>query len=399
MFYRRIGQIERSVISKKVRLIRNIDWWKDGYLLLFGIVVARDFMTTTMYDVNWLSRFSLAIYLLVPIYAGAKFLLHNTFTKKETVLVIIIGIAFSIAAYLSGYHFLWTLGWLIIGAKDVSVDNIMKVYAIITLIGMSLTVVTSLLGIVPNLIYEVDGRNRQALGIIYPTDCAAHIFYLTMIIACISNRVMKWWKIGVIILIDVLIYQVCGARTSTICLAIFIVMNIICLFYKQLFTKISKLIKALIYSPAIIALISIIFIILFDMRYPIWVKLDSILNSRLRLGAEAIQQYGVKLFGQFIEEAGFGGEILSPTTYFFIDNSYIRMLLEYGIVIFVLVVMMYIMIGKKALVEKRYILLITITIVAIQSFMEHHLIEVTYCPLIVLLFADFKIHKMKEQKR
>lgn len=80
------------------------------------------------------------------------------------------------------------LAFLIVGAKDVSIDKILKVYLLIDSIIMLIAFVCSQLGMIENLQYWKNEQMRFALGSVYPTDFAAHIFYIVLVAICLYNR-------------------------------------------------------------------------------------------------------------------------------------------------------------------------------------------------------------------
>ena len=102
-------------------------------------------------------------------------------------------------------------------------------------------------------------------------------------------------------------------------------------------------------------------------------------------------EYFIKPFGQFIEEQGWGGVAdptgIDPAKYFFIDDMYIRMLFEYGIIVFAVVLILLIVIGHKAIGAKQYVLFAAIVMIGVHSFMEHHLLEMAYNPFLLVLLA------------
>ena len=69
------------------------------------------------------------------------------------------------------------------------------------------------------------------------------------------------------------------------------------------------------------------------------------------------------------------------------DSSYIRIGLLYGVVLFVVVMVLFWMQGRRAIQEQRLVLLVAIAIIGLHSFMEHHLIEIAYNPILCFLFT------------
>ena len=94
-----------------------------------------------------------------------------------------------------------------------------------------------------------------------------------------------------------------------------------------------------------------------------------------------------KTLRQYIEEHGNGGSIIAKDNYFFIDNSFVRCMYEYGAIVFVLVIVLIFMAQKKMLDNEKYIMCLAFFIVTIASFAEHHLLEIAYNPFIFSVFA------------
>ena len=66
---------------------------------------------------------------------------------------------------------------------------------------------------------------------------------------------------------------------------------------------------------------------------------------------------------------------------------YLRMLFEYGIIVFAVVLILLIFIGHKAIATKQYVLFAAIVMIGVHSFMEHHLLEMAYDPFLLVLLA------------
>ena len=79
--------------------------------------------------------------------------------------------------------------------------------------------------------------------------------------------------------------------------------------------------------------------------------------------------------------------IIAKDNYFFIDNSFVRCMYEYGAIVFVLVIVLIFMAQKKMLDNEKYIMCLAFFIVTIASFAEHHLLEIAYNPFIFSVFA------------
>ena len=113
--------------------------------------------------------------------------------------------------------------------------------------------------------------------------------------------------------------------------------------------------------------------------------IDETITGRLGLGNIGIKEYGITLFGQDIPMVGMGGSTEVQEDYFFIDSSYLFILLRYGIIFLFIVFIVYGCICYKY--RNDTVLMICITLLAISCFIDHHMMEEAYNPLGYALFA------------
>ena len=241
---------------------------------------------------------------------------------------------------------------------------------------------------------------RHSYGIIYPTDFAAHIFYLILAVSCLGiwkrvqenekYRYLAWLRWLIVIAAAVFIYIKAGAFTGTVCLTGFLVLMglIYLLERKNLARRVCEIFK---YLPIVWASLFLALSYFYSESNAIMVKIDSVLSQRLMVSHKVWSEYSIKPFGQFIEEQGWGGVAdptgIDPAKYFFIDDMYLRMLFEYGIIVFAVVLILLVVIGHRAIGAKQYVLFAAIVMIGVHSFMEHHLLEMAYNPFLLVLLA------------
>lgn len=379
---------------------KSIDLWEITYLVLYGLLLIRDFFDTTMFIIPWPVGIMRYLYLAIIIYVIAKMIFHRTYTIPEYLLSFVILLTFSVSAVVSGYIWLVGIGFLIVGAKDVNIDNILKVYLVIGSVILIAAFIASQCGFIENLVYLSETKgSRQSFGIIYPTDFAAHVFYLILAGVCIKNRKISIWSILVVLCLDIFLLKACAAYTSFICIGLFLV-AMICIKLSEHKEKASaaKAVKwkyALCGTPVVYCGIFFMLSIFFDEDNHIWYVLDQLLSIRLQLSQWAIKEYGFTLFGQMIPENGNGGSIAENESYFFLDDSYMRIALLYGLVLLIVVLLLMVLSKVRAVRADRMTLFVAMLVVAIHCVMEHHLLESAYNPFIFCVFAALMIGKSR----
>lgn len=369
--------------------VQNADWWEMGYLIIYGAIFAYEFLNTTMFEIQWPPRFGYIFLAASALYTIAKFIWHNTYTKKEMIWAGVILFAFIMPALLTEYRFLWWTGFLIVGAKDVDFNKILKVYLVISVTIMVLAFSASQYGIIEDLIYNAYRYGidfpRHSYGIIYPTDYAAHLFYMVLSVVVLFDEKLKTvGKVWLSLLIACSTYMTANAQTTMLCLLGF---ALLCVLERLLRKGMPCIEKALRWMPVICAIVFMWLTGIYSIESENMVRLDDYLSGRLTISNNAFQEYSIKLFGQTIKEVGHGGSVEWRDDYFFLDDSYVRILLEYGLLVLIIVLISIAVISKKASEENRFIITLALVAISLHSVMEHHLIDIAYNPMMLALFA------------
>ena len=370
----------------------NINWYEIIYLAMFAAYVLVEYISSTTLDYELIfDNYGLIIYdtLLALVIAGMAF--GNDMTKGKAVFIgAVVGLSMYSTIY-NGDAKVVDLVLFCIGARNVSFKKIAYVYLCVAVQIQVLALVLSYMGITINYVYVQEGRgSRSSLGIGYPTDCAAHILIIVMVYVYLRWKKITYAELVGIMALAVVVYKYTRARNNVLCIFILCIMVAA---YKLLeHFKIRpeklKIVKYMPYIMLVLAAIMIIMSLLYNEDSAIWNKINSLLSNRLIMGHKGFTEYGVSFYGQGITENGFGfGTILTNREYFFLDSSYVSILIKKGVYIFALVMAANIYIGKRLIKEKKQFGLIIITVLAISSFMEHHLMELTYNPFILMTFS------------
>lgn len=386
--------------------------WENVYLIIYGVIVAHDFLDATMFRIQWPPKFGLVLYFAIMAYTLAMFCFNNKYSKKELICAGVVLAAFVIAAVAGDNSFLFEVGFLIVGAKNIHFDRILKVFFGVSFVILAAAMICSQAGMIENLVYpSVRGGVRQCFGTIYPTDFAAHVFYMAMAALCMNNRRIHIADIVIVGALGVFVYKACSAFTGTMTLGLAAIGMIVVMIVQRRLEQKEKpegtaaplgwwngLLRFLTLAPVFFAALFIGMVHLYRPESAFWAKLDRILSLRLSVSAEGTANYAYRLFGQHVEEFGNGRSIETREHYFFLDDSYLRMALIYGIVILIVVLLMMIIIANRAVRYQRCMLYLAMLLIALHCFMEQHLLEMAFNPFILGMFADMNWERKIHQK-
>ena len=124
---------------------------------------------------------------------------------------------------------------------------------------------------------------------------------------------------------------------------------------RKLNTKLKKFIASSYWYLSIVLPYSYVLITYyFTFSNPVMVKLDQALSGRLALGKEGFDKYGITLLGKRVIERGWGGSDglhmmkNNPGKYFFIDSSFVRLLVINGLILGIIALLILVGISLRA---------------------------------------------------
>lgn len=358
------------------------------FFIGFSLYLIQAFIRTTMY--KEIIPFSiLKLIKTIAIILVLVEIITDKYTIKKIIIIIGTLVFFGFSLMESTYSILLEYSILIIGAKDISFRKIVKIFFYIELPLLLITIISSQIGIIQDLVYYRSDHNtyRHSFGVVYPTDFVAHVFFLCLAYMYIKGRDVKWYQIVIISLIAIITYYLCDTRLDSICIAMLCLLGLQYKFnlikYKNIIIK-----YGLIFSFLICEVISIYMTINYDPSNDIHFNVNDMLSGRLRIGNMMYNDYGVKMFGQYIEDHGWGGSLtFNYDVYNYIDCSYLRILLKYGLVISILITIINIIISIKFYKTKNYDLLLVSLLIAINSIVAQHYIDFSYNFLLLVYLA------------
>ncbi|TWS94601.1 hypothetical protein [Streptococcus sp. sy018] len=285
---------------------------------------------------------------------------------------------------------------LLAGAYKVDVSKIMKIYLVIVGGLIIIAFLASQVGIIENLRYirPRSGIVRNSFGIIYPTDFAAHIFFLYTVIIYLYGRYKHvYWLTALGLFLAWLVYRFSDARLDAATIMVLSILYFLVWHQKvwiNQWLRLTSWVLMIVY-PIVSYWLTI------NYRYgdTFYYTINRLLSGRLILGQAALRTYGIKLFGQNIVFIGNGGTLRTSRNYNFVDSSYLKILLLYGLIFLMCYVLLMVFFILNRSRKKDYLFLAVFTMIGVNSMVAHHWQEPVYNIFSILVFANFDILKTK----
>lgn len=395
-----------NLVGKKFHEIGN--WRIDGQII-YEIAFAFEFVVAFLITSTYTDYFSNHL-LHTLMFAGLALVLLKIFLFDDLDLkwlaIDAIALILLLITWRTSKEFsLFSMGIFVLGARNVDFKRIIKIYFYVGMLLLAFVVISAMGGLIRNLVYRRDMTNivRQSFGIAYPTDFAAHVLYLILAYAYLKFGKIKWYDYAVFLAAAVFLVKFSDARLS----AYAIILSIPVLWIGQRAQTdhlLSRFIASFYWTvPILLAYLVIIASYFFTPLNKTLTKVNNASSGRLFLGHKAISEYGFSMFGKQIIEHGWGGanglkmSQNAPANYFFVDSSFLRMTILYGIIMAIIILLAMTKISWESFQKGSFALASIIVIVSVSAMVEQRLLDLAYDPFLIALLANvYTQHKAED---
>lgn len=277
-------------------------------------------------------------------------------------------------------------------------EDVIKTYCFSSSVGIVLVIAAWLIGIIPS---EVRG-GRAYLGFYFATF--GPNLFLHTVLAYIASRknhikLSRWILIEIA---NIWFYKM----TDT--LAVFIIINIgIVLYYVFNIEKVKQVLfegKVFKYILALFPFVSATITILAQYFYiehynePIYVAANVALSNRPYFGKIAIEKYGISLFGKPITWlTGTDGTKVSGMDYFYVDSSYLQVLIRYGIIMLIVLCAAMMVVQCYSILTRNTCMCLGCSLFLIHCITDPQLLSFRYNPFIIVFITCLGIVKSQRK--
>lgn len=255
------------------------------------------------------------------------------------------------------------------------------------------TIGFSAVGIIENIIKDDNtGRVRGFLGFLWATNAPILFFFIVLQYIYLKKGRISLINAGLLVFIDYLLFAYTDSKAA---FAITLVAVMFFFLFGSFEEKgrMAKVFKWLvILLPWILSGLTIYVQKVYNKNNPIMHKLNVFLSNRLDFGHKAIHKYGIHLFGNKIKWVGYSvADSAVVGDYNFVDCSYLKVLLEYGVVFLIMLLVIYSVIIYKAYESKKYYAVWITAFILMFGMTEPILLNLVYNPFVILAFASFGV--------
>lgn len=314
----------------------------------------------------------------------------QSYTKRELMIIIFITIPVIIATVLSGQRQMMSVWMFIVAAKNVDVNSVICTAYRISLIMLPLVMLMCLLGIIENATMMRGSVQRFALGFSHPNQLGLSVFQL-MACYCYINK-DKLYKLNYVyfLLVVLFLVKIPNSKTAYIATTVLLFMLVLYKFIRN--QKPEYMVayeKGILIGTFCLNFFSVFFSYIDVNRNFILARINSWMSSRFSVCHKVWLLYGVSFLGQRIYVTESERELVGIKNRLWLDNSYVSLLLRYGILMFLIFSIGYLCLVKSMLLKREYVLAIILFLYAIYGLMEtgwymitHNIFLITFSTLL-----------------
>lgn len=305
-----------KTFGKKNIFLKGNDW----FYLLYLTAIVMFMLSRSVFNIN-LKLGYITIFILFFLS-----LLLEKINGKESLLLLV----FLLVSYTTGNIECLCMLLLIFAMRNFPVDISLK-YIIITIFGfLALIYLCTVFNIIPNLVFYRGNSLRYAMGMQFPLVFSGYVFYGCVYLTLYYYKTSPIKLFFILILVCAFLDKTTNSRNDELCiilLAVIVLLNKLSLPTKKtIFSILSGL-------TLILIIVSMFITKLVPYKSNIYTNLDVLFSGRLNLQYTLFERYTPKLFGQYIPQRGWQN-LINFNDYFYIDNSYLRILFMDGAIFF-----------------------------------------------------------------
>lgn len=310
------------------------------------------------------------------------------YTMKQWI-ILIIGITIFLFSYLRAHSAPDLLYMILImfSMSSISPQKTLMYSAKLIFGFMLILAFCSLTGIIPNLLFYRNGVMRQSLGTTYPLVFGGYLFFgcAAYIMSSNNDKIDLLKEILVTFSSFVITFKINGARNDSLGIIFLLMISILAYFKKEINKKVLLILTILTYT---ISIISVFITHIFPYYSNSYFYLNNLFNGRLEMQYRLFNMYVPKIFGQNITETGLGGSQGRVFNYFYIDNSYAKLLFIYGILAMVLFLGLFGYLIRKLIQNNLYKQTLVILVIMLSGIVEDAFINYIMNVILYVLLVD-----------
>lgn len=336
------------------RLKKDYLYYAALFLMMFYDVVLRQSNLKKVYDVTMVGNIVWAMVIVLLLFK----MILTSYTLREMGIMFVIAFICICSWRASGEITLLKFLFFTLAIKGINIEKVERIFIITSISLMLVVILSSLIGIIPNeIVTRRYGLNRYNLGFVAPSTIGYYVFslgylYLARCFKKIRLRVLVWGS-----MIMGFLWYVVNCKTAILALMAVYLLFLVAWRWEGIF-----LTPLTVLAPSLFGIITVYFMVFFNNKNMLHNFLNNLMSRRFMLTNIYYRRTGIHLFGFSTDNEALSG--------IYLDNAYAALLLRWGIVSFLMLILIYSVALYKMVKRKNIIIIIGILGAALYSLSE-----------------------------
>ena len=315
------------------------------------------------------------------------FLQSKKYSIKSLIIIVFLIFIFSISSITIDDNRFLLLLLFCLACKNMKLKDVLNFNWKCQFIFFIIVIIFYYLGMTDNYyMYRDDGTIRSSMGFSHPNTFGIYVFSIVCQFIYCNYKKIKLAHLTPIIALSILIvFKFSDSRSSAYSLIIIFLFTVFLKGRKKINNQNSFINSKLFFIPLILLIFSLVVSYNYSDDNKFMRNMNSVLSGRISASHRIMNEYDIKLFGQKLNLVSTKDAIKYHKNPLIIDNSYVKLMYQYGIVISAFFLTFYCIAIKKAIKKRNYILACMLIIYAIRGLTENIMFNI-YGNYFIILF-------------
>lgn len=317
-----------------------------------------------------------------------QIIFFQKYELKSGMIIVLVTVFFVIAVVLSKSLFILSTWMFIVASMHIDFEQIIRIEKRVLSIGISVVVLLRFAGVLEDFVMSRAGANRYSLGFVHPNQLGLRVFQLVLCIVYLDRNRINIKDYIIVAASSFFCFKIPNSQTATICLILlFFLMSVYRLFELKEWEKKTLFGSALVAGAALTNVLSITFSLIDVKKNRLLSWIDLALSIRFSAGHKVYELYGISILGNRIYVTDRERELVGIGYNLWLDNSYLYLLLRYGVISYGIYSMLY-LIGMRYYKDaEEYFMVIIFFLYSVYGIMETGLFMIQHNVFLLALGA------------
>lgn len=319
----------------------------------------------------------------VLVLLGIQIFILQDYQVRELLGLFLISLPVVIGTINSGHNILMSTWLFVLATKYVDLDKVVEIHYYVLVIMLVILFTLFGMGFIKDVVLYRGSIVRHSFGFSHPNFLGMRVFQLALARAYIRRKNISAIDYLFVIAAIWFVYKYPNCKTAYYALTVFLIFMIIYKAIGVIENGREVLLIAMGIMAGLVNISCIVLSIINVKSHSILSKIDKVMSYRFSLCHDVYRKYGLSLLGQNIDMVGYIRGVIGRKYY--MDIAYTTLLERYGIIVYIIFSVVYMMSIYWAYKYSKDMLMIVLCMYSIYGIMEPNYFSLSYNIFLIAL--------------